>query len=178
MYSNTGAWKCLQVVHDEILVRRDLLPLEVIDVHFLARVVVYTAEYVNVVAVVIRIVKESSIWHLTQLNELHRFEVEHHGVFRSSAVIMSSENNDFIRGDQSHCLSFYWQWELDRQDAPLIICHIILLYRINSSAAFIATKDKNVRIFKNYCWTSASLLIQISDPLPTVHVDRISFTAL
>ena len=88
--------------------------------------------------------KEPSIWHWAQFNKFHCFEVEHHGVFCPSAVVMSSKNNYFIGGDQSCCFSFYGQWELDRQNTPLIISYIILLNRINSSAAFVATKDKNV----------------------------------
>ena len=122
--------------------------------------------------------EESCVGHWTQLNEFHCFEVQHHGVFCPSAVIVTSKNNYFIRGDQSCRLGLYWQGELDWQDAPLIICHVILLNGINSSAAFIATETKNIWIFKYYSWTSTSLLIQISDSLPSVHVYRISFAAL
>ena len=66
------------------------MPLEVIDVHLLARTVINASENIDVVSKVVGFVKESGVGHLAQLNELHRFKVEHHGVLCASTIIVAS----------------------------------------------------------------------------------------
>ena len=122
--------------------------------------------------------KESCVRHWAQFNEFHSFEIKHHGVFCSGTVVVATEDDDFIWGDQGCCFSFYGQWELDRQNAPLVICNIILLNGIDPSAALIATKHKNIWIFKDNSRACASFLVKICYSLPAVHVDGISFAAL
>lgn len=96
----------MQIVHDKVFVRRDLLPLEVIDIHLLTRAVVHTSEHVDAVAEVVGVVQEASVWHWAQFNELHGFKVKHHRVFGASTVVMASQDNHFIGADESGAFSF------------------------------------------------------------------------
>ena len=72
------------------------MPLEVIDVHLLARAVIDSAKDVDIVAKVIGIMKESCVRHWAQFNEFHSFEIKHHGVFCSGTVVVATEDDDFI----------------------------------------------------------------------------------
>ena len=86
----------MEVVHNEVLVAGYLLPFEVIYIHLLTRTVVDTSKNIDVVTEVVCVVQESSVRHLAQLNELHGFEVQHHGVLRTGAVIMASQDDHLV----------------------------------------------------------------------------------
>jgi hypothetical protein len=91
---------------------------------------------------------------------------------------MASQDYHLAGADQSGGLGFHRERELDRQYAPLVIGNVVLLNRVNSARAFIATENINVTILKHYRWHSASLLIKVRDPLPPIHVYGIPLAAL
>ena len=86
----------MQIVHYVIFVGGDLLPLEIVHVHFLARAIINTSEDVDVVAEVVGRVKETGIRHRAQFYELHGLQVEHHSVFCSSTVVVATQNNHLV----------------------------------------------------------------------------------
>ena len=104
----------MHVVHDVVLVRGYLLPLEIVHVHFLAAAVVDTTEDVDMLREVERAVEEASVRHRAELDELHRLEVEHHRVLRPSRVVVSAKNNDLVVRDEGGCLRLDRERELDR----------------------------------------------------------------
>ena len=169
--SDPGAGESLQVVHDEVFVRGHLLPLEVVDVHLLARAVVDAAENVDVVREVVGAVQESGVWHRAQLYELHRFQVQHHGVLCAGTVVVASKDDDLVAGDQRGRLRLDRQRELDWQNGPLIVGHVVLLDRVDAAAALVAAKDVDVRVLEDDGGHGAPALVQVCDPFPPVHVD-------
>jgi hypothetical protein len=80
----------LQIVVDEIFVTLNWSPLEVIHIHLLTGAVVHSSEHVDMVVEVHPTVQEPCKRHLLQLDELHRFHVQYHGILRACAVVMSS----------------------------------------------------------------------------------------
>jgi hypothetical protein len=60
----------------------------------------------------------------------------------------------------------------------LVVSNIILLNGVNSAGAFIATENVDIAILKNYRWHGASLLIEVGNSLPPIHVNRVPFAAL
>ena len=91
---------------------------------------------------------------------------------------MATQNDNLIARDEHSSLSLNRQREFDKQDCPTIICHIILLDRVNPSIAFIASKHIYIAVFKNDCRHSASLLIELGNALPPVQIDGVPFTAV
>lgn len=41
-------------------------------------------------------VKEAGVRHLVQFNELHGLQVQHHGIFGASTVVVASEDDDLV----------------------------------------------------------------------------------
>lgn len=91
---------------------------------------------------------------------------------------MASQNDHFVRTDQSGCLSLYREWKLDWKYAPLVISNIILLDGVNPARAFVPSEYVDIAVLKYYSRHRASLLVEIGNPLPPVHVDWVSLTAL
>jgi len=177
MWSDTCTWESLQIIHDEIFIRSDLLPLEIIDIHFLAWTVINTTKDINIVCKIKCAVKKSSIRHWTELNEFHRLKVEHHWVFGAGTIVMTSQNYDFIVRYQRGCLCLHRQWKFDGKNRPLIVCYIVLFDRIYPATSFVATKYVYVWIFEDNCRHRASSLVEVSYSLPPIHVDGVPLTA-
>ena len=81
------------------------MPLEVQDVHLLARAVFSTAEYVDRVVVVLGAMEEATVWHVSQFDKRKVFKIEDHSVFGASAVVVTTKDNNFIAANQGPRLS-------------------------------------------------------------------------
>ena len=168
----------MHVIHNIVLVGGDLLPLEVVHVHLLAAAIVYTSEHVDVVSEVECRVKEASVRHWAQFDELHRLKVQHHSILCTGGVVVTAENDDLVARDECRRLSLYRQWELDWQYTPLVAGDVILLYAVNPPAALITSEAKDVAVFKDNGRAGASPLVQVCDALPPIHIDRVPFAGL
>ena len=168
----------MQVVHDEVFIGGDLLPLEVVNIHLLAGAVVHTAEHIDVISEIECAVQESRVRHRTKLNEFHCLQIQHHGIFGSGTVVMASKNDNFVAGNEGCRLGLNRQRELDREDRPLVVGDIVLLDRVYATTAFVATKDINVGVFEYDGRHGAPPLVQVGDALPPIHVDGVSLATL
>ena len=176
--SNPSTRESLQVVHDEVLVRGHLLPLEVIHVHLLAGAVVHAAEDVNMVRKVEGAVQESGVRHRAELYELHGLQVQHHGILGACAVIVTAQDDDLVARDEGGRLSLHGERELDGEHGPLVVGNIVLLDGVDPAAALVAAENVNVRVLEDNGRHCASSLVEVCNSLPPVHVDRVPFAAL
>ena len=143
----------------------------VIDVHFLARAVVNSTEHVYVVVEVERTMQKSRKRHRRQLYELQRRQVQNHCVLCASAVVVAAENHNLIGRDERGGLGLDGEGELDRQHCPVVERHVVLLDAVDAAAPLVATEHVDVGVFEDDRRRGASLLVQLGDLLPPVHVD-------
>ena len=154
------------------------MPLEIRDTHFLARAVVHTAKHINAVVVVLCAVKEARKRHRCQLHKLQGLQVQDHGILCTCAVVVAAQDDNLVRGYQHGGFCFNRERELDEQDCPAVICHVILFDRVNPPIALISTEHVDVAVFEDDCRHCASLLVEFGDALPAIQVDRVAFAAL
>jgi hypothetical protein len=83
------------------------MPLVVRHAHLLAGAVVYSAEDVHAIVVVLCTVQESGKWHRGQLHELESLEVQDHGILGTCTVVMTAQDDYFVARDQDSCLSLH-----------------------------------------------------------------------
>lgn len=86
----------MQIVVDELRVRRYRLPLKVSDRHFLAGAVIGAAKHVNRVIVVLGAMEKSAVGHGSQFHELESFDVENHCIFCACTVVVTPENDNLV----------------------------------------------------------------------------------
>jgi len=136
----------------------------------LAAAVVHATEDVDAVVVVLGAVEEPGEWHAGQLDELEGLKVEDHSVFCASAVIVTAEDHHFIVADERSSLRLNTQRELNHQNSPTIIGHIILLDRVYPPAPLIPTKHVDIAVLENHCRHGAPFLVEFGDTFPPVEV--------
>ena len=147
------------------------MPLEVRDRHFLAGAVVDAPEHVDAIVVVLGAVQEASEGHRGQFDELKGLQVQDHGILGSRAIIVAAQDDDLIGGNEHSGFCFDGQRELDEEDGPAVVRHVVLLDRVDAPVALIPTEYVNVAVLEDHRRHSTPLLIEFCDAFPSVQVD-------
>jgi len=153
------------------------MPVEVRHAHLLTRAVVDAAEDVHAVIEVVCAVKEPGEGHWGELHELERLQVQNHGVLRSRAVVVATQDHNLVARNENSSLSLDGKGELDEQDSPAVVCDVVLLNRVDAAVPFVAAKDIEVAVLEDDSGHGASLLVEFCNALPPIQVDRVAFAA-